>query len=624
MPAAAASTAELVQALGTEIDTLPALLWQRAALTPSATALWSLSAQQHWQALSWQAYRDQAARIAAALSEQGLQPGERVGLMAPSSVAWDSAQMGILAAAGVVVGLDPHDRDDALNAIAQQCNLAGLVVSDEGQLGRFHAEIQDRLHFVLFIGSAPQRPRPQDLSLDEILGRPLPAAEGWPRARPDDPATIIFTSGTTGTPKGIQYRHRQFITAVSAIIDALPEIDRHYRLACWLPLSNLFQRMINVCAIAAGAQTYYVENPRDIMRHIGSIAPHIFIGVPRFYEKLYAGITDKLSQAAPWQRRLVHWALEQGDAYATRLRDHQPPTLAISIKQRLADRLVLQRLRAIMGANLLFMVSGSAPMPRRLLEQFHAMGLLVLEAYGLSENIVPIAMNRPDRYRFGSVGLPLKTNQLRVADDGELLVSGPGVFEGYDQANAATDHRDEQGTLSTGDYASIDADGFVTLQGRKSEIFKTSTGRKIAPAGIEAVLRQLPDVEQAAVFGASERFLVAILAIEPTAWGLALTAEKQEDQTPLIGRCPALSEALGHCLQALPTYQRPAGVIVLSRAFSIERGELTTNLKLRRQEVGNAFAEPLRRLYQLLSEPQPEPILLAHGEDSLLMCPLKG
>ncbi|NEX22876.1 AMP-binding protein [Thiorhodococcus mannitoliphagus] len=602
----------LSRLLGAELQTLPALLWRRAELTPLAPARWSLGPT-GWTATSWRDYRDETARTGAVLAQLKLAPGDRVGIMAPSSARWDALQMGILAAGGVVIGLDPHDREASLNAIAERCDLAGLIVAEAGLLERFAPPVRDRLHFVVALRSSDNSSIP---TLDALLASaPAPSAAP-PETRPDDPATIIFTSGTTGTPKGISYSHRQFVLAIASILEAFPGIDADFRLACWLPLSNLFQRMINGCAIATGAQTFYVEDPRRVMEHIGAIAPHLFIGVPRFYEKLQAGMQAKIDAMPAWQRALIAWALRQGHFYASARRAGRAPGTGTRARRALANRLVLRRMRGVMGSNLRFLVSGSAPMPRWLLEWFHAIDLLILEAYGMSENIVPIAMNRPDAYRFGSVGRVAAGNQIRLGEDEELWVRGAGVFSGYLGETASDARFDSAGFLASGDYASLDADGFVTLTGRKSEIFKTSTGRRIAPAGIEAALRQVHYVEHAALFGAGRPFLVAVLAVDEAGWTARMAGAKAAQQGA------RLREDLAATLANLPDYQRPAGVIVTTRALSIDRGELTANLKLRRGQVEAALCDSIERLYERLQAQTASPSQMDWDGATVLLCPL--
>ncbi|WP_294259086.1 long-chain fatty acid--CoA ligase [Propionivibrio sp.] len=561
--------------------TVPGLLHLRSKRTPQAIAQWQLAPDGQWIQGTWGEYCSAVASIACGFRRLGLVEGDRVGIMAASSKEWDYAQLGILAAGGVAIGLDPHGLDEHTQEIAHRCEFAGVVLTNPALLDKLGDEARRRLRYVVSIEPTTQT---GIATLDSMIAELADEAR-WNRAQPDSTATIIFTSGTTGTPKGIEYSHRQMCLAAAAILSAFPELRDGSRLACWLPLSNLFQRMINLCAISRGAQTFYVADPREIMRYAPQIAPHVFIGVPRFYEKLYSGIQEALGKKPAWQQQLAQWARRIGDRHATALRAGLPPGLGLTLKFAVADRLVLKQLRGILGPNLQFMISGSAPMPVWLLERFHAIGLPVLEAYGLSENIIPVSLNRPGHFRFGTVGNPLPGCEVRLAEDSELLVRGPGVFHGYFGDDNAEARIDSDGFLTSGDFAHIDDDGFITLIGRKSEIFKTSTGRRVAPSSIESQLRQLAFVEYAAVCGAGRALPTALLAVNKAPW-----------QEEARGYCQQLRAEAARVLAPLPAYLRPAGLALTTQMFTLAGGELTANLKMRRRNIEQNFSSVLDEL----------------------------
>ena len=568
--------------------TVPGMLLARSLLTPDDIALCQISqaspAGGEWLGTTWSAYREAVAALSGGFARLGLLAGERVGIMAPSCREWDFAQLGILAAGGVAVGLDPHGLDQHVREIARRCQFAGLVLAHPAQLDKLDEQTRQALRFVVCLDAAAAA---GVVPLAELLAE-TSTSDDWNRAQADAPATIIFTSGTTGEPKGIEYSHRQICLAAAAILAAYPEVAEGSRLACWLPLSNLFQRMINLSAIGRGAQTYYVADPRQVMLYVKSIEPSLFIGVPRFFEKLHAGIEEVLSQQPRWQQRLVRWALQVGDRRAAAERAGQRPVIGLRLQFIAANWLALGKLRSVLGSELRFMISGSAPMPVWLLERFHAMGLPILEAYGISENIIPVSLNRPDCFRFGTVGKVLPGSEVRLAEDGELLVRGAGVFAGYlgDDKGAVPDPLDAAGYLASGDYASIDADGFITLVGRKSDIFKTSTGRRISPVSVESVLQQVSGIDHVLVFGARRPQPVALLVLTEAAW----QAGRQESFTRLRAQLAAASGVL-------PAYQRPAGLLITAQALTIEGGELTANLKLRRQVIEAKKAAALSALF---------------------------
>lgn len=575
------------------LATLPALLEARAAQSPDLPAQLTREAPGRWSALTWAQLRDRARRIALALEAAGLERGDRLAIVAAGSPLWDQVQFGVLYAGGTVVGLDGHEREDNLAIAVGHAQPVVLVLQEASLLAKFPTPALASVRLLVVLeGEPPTSPGPwRALALERLLGEDH-AGRGEPRgASPEDIAALVFTSGTTGAPKGIAYTHRQICLAVDALLEAFEDIGQDARLASWLPLSNLFQRMLNFCAIGRGARLYYVPDPRRIMECVGEIEPHLLIGVPRFYEKLHEGIGQRLRSRPAPVRALARWALAVGMTRAAVLRAGGRPGPGLRLAHALADRLVLGRVRRVLGGNLRYLLSGSAPMPKWLLEAFDGLGLLVLEAYGMSESVLPVTTNRPGRYRFGTVGLPLRGNELRTAEDGELLLRGPGVFRHYLGERADAPAWTAEGFLPTGDYAEIAPDGFVTLKGRKSEVFKTSTGRRIAPVAIETCLKQVPGVEHAVVFGEGRKCLAALLVLSETGAPEALQG---------------LREAVRRAVATLPEFQRPAGLVLTRQPLAVASGELTANLKLRRQVIAARYAAALEALHAALErEPGP-------------------
>lgn len=576
-------------------DTITAWLTARLARSPSGIGRWVLACQERWEPRTWLEEHASSAAIARGLRAFGLEPGQAVAIMAAGGADWDRVHLGVLGARGIVVGLDVHTTAVQLQQMFAVLPPVGLVVDDLSALRRIGNDAMAAVRLIIVL-------RPGvDQEVANVTGRTvvsLPAlqeagqraeAQPWDQARPDDPAWVIFTSGTTGQPKGLLYCHRQVCLAVDAILDVFDDIAEGARLVSWLPLSNPFQRIINLCAMARGAQVYYVSDPRDVMRHLAAIRPQVFIGVPRFFEKFYAGAMAMLQGNSSLRSSLIHWALGAGARYAERHRAGRVASLALRFEHRLADGLVLRHVRAAFGGELRYLVSGSAAMPVWLLERLHAMGLLVLEAYGLSECVVPVAANRAASFRFGTVGHAMKGNEVRLAPDGELLLRSEGVFGGYlGSADDTGSPVDAQGFLATGDYAEIDAEGFIRLIGRKSEVFKTSTGRRVAPGAVEAVLRSVPGVEHAAVFGAGRQSLLAVVSVGGDA-----------PATP-----EAMRNAIRSALGSVSDHQHPAGLVVSRRPFTIEAGELTGNLKLRRDRIGERYAAALAALAFAVDAPE--------------------
>ena len=563
---------------------------RRADQTPESVAFYSHDGAA-WTPTSWGQFVTEARVLAAGLADIGLKSSDRLGIMAPTGQAWESFQLAGLLLGAAIVGLDAHDQPDRLLSIANASELAGLVIGHPELLARLNPAQIPTLRFVAVITKSAPLPELKLpwATMEQLLAKNPPRKQIEPPS-PATLATLIFTSGSTGAPKGIGYTHAQVCLAVESILEAFPEITPQDRLVCWLPLSNLFQRMLNFCAAGRGAQTYFVADPRTIISHLPTIKPNVFIAVPRFFEKLNEGIDQRLAQQSALARGVVGIALQIGDAVARRKRDGLRVSGLLNVAYQLADNLVLSKLRAVMGGEVRFMVSGSAAFPRWLLERFHAMGLLVLEAYGLSENVVPVAINRVSAYRFGSVGRVLRANDIKIGSEGEVLVKGGGVFGGYltGESNASID---PEGYLATGDQGVIDGDRYLHLVGRISEIFKTSTGRKIAPIGIESKLKRIEGVDQAVVVGAGKKAVAALITLTPEtilsfadASSFQQFARRVADQIPVV-----LSDESG--------YMRPVGLAISKRAFTIESGELTSNLKLRRKVIEENYREELNSLF---------------------------
>jgi long-chain acyl-CoA synthetase len=574
-------------------NTVPARLAGRAATSPDAIAFRHQGADGRWQVLDWQDFSHRVDQLRCGLAAAGLRRGDRLALVAPVSLAWELVHHAALAMGVSVVGLDAHDLPDRLAAMADQAEVVAFAVAEPAVLAGLSARRRAATRLWIAVGPAPVDTggAPHWTTLDALmaLGRAHPAP---PAPTAGDEATVIFTSGTTGAPKGIAYSHGQLGLAIDAIATAFSFVGPQGRLLCWLPLSNLFQRVVNLAAVQNGAGTYLLGDPRQVMAHVALAEPDVFIGVPRFYEKLHEGLEARVSAMPPPLRALVRWGWQVGYQTLDRRRAHLPLPLALAARHWLAERLVLRRIRKMLGPRLRCLVSGSAPMPRHLLDDFEALGWPLLEAYGLSENVVPMAMNTLAAHRPGSVGKPVHGNQLRVSSDGNVQVRGPGVFRGY-LGDAGEGQLDDQGWYDTGDLGIIDGDGYLTLTGRSGDIIKTSTGRRIAPVAIESTLQGVAGVDQAVLVGANRKYLVAICTCLPSDSFAATVA--------------SLRAPLASALATLSAHERPVAIGFLPRAFDIQSGEVTTNLKLRRNIIAKQHQGLIDQLDEVIDSKSTPP-----------------
>ena len=567
-------------------NTVWQLLDQRVAATPDAIAFQREAGNGHWEPVTWQAFYAHVGRLRRGLYATGLRRGDRLALIAPVSIEWELLHHAALSMGVVVVGLDAHDLPQRIAGMAQQAGVVAFATTDVRVLASLDGDQWRKVRVLLTLcdqkGNAGPLLGKHALTWAE-LDALADTSDAIPdRPAPDDVATIIFTSGTTGAPKGIAYTHAQLCMAVAAIADAFSFVGHDGRLLCWLPLSNLFQRMVNLAGLRQGAGTYLLGDPRRVMAVVATVSPDIFVGVPRFYEKLYDGIHASIAARPALQRRAIELAWRVGRRVSQYRLDKRGVPAWLAVAHHVADRFVLSRLRSVMGDRLRCMVTGSAPTPRYLLDEFHALGWLLLEAYGMSENVMPMAMNRIDDFRFGTVGRALPGNQLVVGDGGDIKVKSPGLFSGY-LGDAGPTPIDAEGFYATWDLGETDSDGYLRITGRSGDLIKTSVGRRIAPATIEAHLRRVPGIDDVVLVGNGRKYLVALCSCDKVVPNEAALAE--------------LQRSINQVLSDANEQDRPRGVGLIRGKFSIDSGEMTTNLKLRRNIILSRYQVLIDRVY---------------------------
>ena len=568
-------------------DTVWQLLDQRVAATPDAIAFQREIGDGRWEPLTWQAFHARVIRLRRGLYAAGLRKGDRLALIAPVSIEWELLHHAALSMGVVVVGLDAHDLPQRIAGMAQQAGVGAFATTDVRALAGLD-EGQWRKVRVLLTLCDQKGNAELPLGKHALTWAELDVLADTSEATPERPgredvATIIFTSGTTGAPKGIAYTHAQVCMAVAAIADAFSFVGHDGRLLCWLPLSNLFQRMVNLAGLRQGAGTYLLGDPRRVMAVVAAVSPDIFVGVPRFYEKLYDGIRASIAARPALQRRAIELAWRIGRRVSQYRLDKRPLPAWLAFAHHTADRVVLSKLRGVMGGRMRCMVTGSAPTPRYLLDEFHALGWLLLEAYGMSESVMPMAMNRIDDFRFGTVGRPLPGNQLVVGEGGDIKVKGAGLFRGY-LGDAEPLTVDADGFYATWDLGETDCDGYLRLTGRSGDLIKTSVGRRIAPAPIEAQLRRMPGIDDVVLIGNGEKYLVALCSCEQV--------------VPNEAALAAFQKLINQYLSGVNEQDRPRGIGLILKKFSIESDEMTPNLKIRRRVILSRYQALIDRVYQ--------------------------
>jgi long-chain acyl-CoA synthetase len=511
--------------------TVLSLLAERVQHTPDAVAFRTRSHAGPWRTTPWREVARVAGRVRGGLQRAGIDRGSHVALVAHSSERWELAHFGALASAATVVGLDPRTPGWQLDAIAQQLRFDAVFVEDRRTWARLPEPMRRHARLVVLLGDEADIPEmasqhPWSAWVESQPDAPMvgPRAPG-----PDDVATVVFTSGTSGAPKGIPYRHGQLTRACQAGHTFLP-LHGGDRTVCWMPLSHLFQRMLDLYAMQVGAEIFVVEDPRELITRLPEISPHLLVGVPQFFEAL-----------------------------ASTVEAH--PELASSLG---------------------YLLSGSAPLSERTHDRLGRHGVRVFEAYGLSENVVPVAVNHPGAVRKGTVGRAVAGSEVRVAPDGELLVRGPGVCRQY--LDGSEPRRTEDGFLRTGDEATMDSEGFLRIVGRKSETFKLANGRLVVPERVEQALEGISYVTRAVITGRGRQAPLAVLFVNATGPGQVDPRQVASD--------------LREASKAFKGYERPAGCLIIDRTPASEQGEVTPNGKIRRRAIAERMAGPLEELAQ--------------------------
>ncbi len=569
---------------------------------------------QAWQEITGAQLDERVRNVALGLHHLGIRAGDRVGLMAESSPEWSITDYGILACGGINVPIYPTQAIEQVGYILKNAGVRILFVSTTKLLRRIQPVLdalkrQTELKVVLF--EAAQDEPVMTLAALEELGaeqrtrHPELYRELTQQAGPDDLATIIYTSGTTGEPKGVMLTHHNIVFDALQTGYAVGPREDDVALS-FLPLSHIFERTVLYIYLYFGIQICFARSVETVAEDIKEIRPTIMTAVPRLFEKIYAQINKIAASSAPWQQRVFHRALKVGREVAMLKDQRQPVPAALALQHRIADRLVFRKWRAAVGGRVRFFISGGSALSPELAYIFAGAGITIIQGYGLTETSPIVAVNRVEENRIGTIGKPIPGVRVQIAEDGELLVQGDNVMQGYYQMPEETEQvlqRREDGVwLCTGDIGAIDSDGFIRITDRKKDLIKTSLGKYIAPQMIENLIRSVPLVEQVIVVGNERKFPSALIV--PNFSGLQAYAEslslEVRDQSELT-RHPRIIEyfkkKVDEVTKDLAPHEKIKKIALLDKEFTIEGGELTPSLKVRRQFVEEKYREVIDKLY---------------------------
>ncbi|MEO8743946.1 MAG: long-chain fatty acid--CoA ligase [Candidatus Dormiibacterota bacterium] len=537
-----------------------------------------------WKVATWADLRRNVLAVASALVETGVQAGDHVVLMSPNRIDWLYCDFGIQAVGGITVPIYPSSIPEVAQRIAADCEATMAIVSDSTMAAKL--KIAGPLKTVVRMDDevASWLADPPDHQA-EVVAR-------LNRMQPDDVCTVVYTSGTTGEPKGAMLAHRNLVDICRAILKVHP-LSQDDSTLSWLPYSHVLERINGVFVVLMfGGQLWISRGVDHLAEDLADVKPTILVSVPRVYEKMHAAVMDGVRSASPVKRVLFHWAVRTGTRFARATN----PGPALQAQHRVADRLVLAPLRRrLTGGRLRFYISGGALLAREIEEFFWALGVPILNGWGMTETSSGAASNTLTQHRFETVGKPFPGVELKIAEDGEILVKGPGNMLGYHNNPTATAEMIKDGWICTGDIGEIDGDGFLRITDRKKSLFKTAVGKYVAPQPVEFQLTLDPLIARVVVIGDARPYVTALIVPD---WD-AVRKEGLDDAGLRAHVQQAIDEVNGH----VGNWESIKNFTLLPEDFSEEKGELSLKLDIKRKVIQDHYKNEIESMYAGRSKP---------------------
>lgn len=561
-----------------------------------------------WESLSARRALADVESLGLGLRGLGVEPGDHVAILSENRYEWAISDLAILGLGAASVPIYTTLTAEQVRYILDNAEAELVIVSTDSQLAKVRSILDrlPRLQNVLIIDGNPgDDPRVKRFS--SVLERGAAAraqapgafAEAAARVKPDDLATIIYTSGTTGEPKGAMLTHHNIVSNAEACLSSVIRLEPTDTSLSFLPLSHIFERMGGFyCMIRGGVTIAYAQGIDTVAQDALDVKPTVMTAVPRFYEKIYGRVMESAASMPPLRRRLFDWGIGR---LARRARARFEGRADDGFFARLADRLVASKIRARVGGRLRFCISGGAPLGAPVMEFFFAIGIPVIEGYGLTETSPVICLNPPGKEKPGSVGPPIPGVELRIADDGEILTRGPHVMRGYFKNEAATREAITDGWFHTGDVGHLDRDGYLVITDRLKDLLVTAGGKKVAPQPIELKLKTSRWVAEAVLLGDRRPFVACLIA--PDFDSLAHEARARgwtEPSAELLRRAEVLAIFQGlidEANKSLAPFEQIKRFALLERPLTQETGEITPSLKVKRRVVAEKFSGLIEGLY---------------------------
>ncbi|HEY5814823.1 MAG TPA: AMP-dependent synthetase/ligase [Solirubrobacterales bacterium] len=587
---------------GTHSSTLADLLPRAARLYGDAPAI-KLKDGDSWVERSFLEVEETVRKLALGLADLGVAKGDKVSILGNTRPEWTYFDFAALSIGATVVPIYQTNSPEECQYVLENSDAKIVVVEDDEQIEKIRA-VRDRLplleHVVRMTGASEDA-----ISFDDLAARAGDDADAWERlwsaVAPDDICTFIYTSGTTGPPKGCVISHGNY-RAMLDMVNSTSVIEPKDVTYLYLPLAHSFALLIQLGSFDLGATiAYWERDPLKIMPNLAELKPTYFPSVPRIFEKIYTTATSAMEKEGGLKKAIFDWAIRVGGKVREAERSGRKPGFLLRKQYEFADKKVLSKIRGLFGGQLRLAVSGAAPINPDILRFFDAAGVLVLEGWGMTETSTAATISTPDDFKIGTIGKPFPGCEVKIADDGEILVKGPNVFQGYYKNDEATRETIVGGWLHTGDLGAIDPDGFIRITGRKKDIIITAGGKNITPANLENEIKQHPLVSQCVVVGDRRPYLVALVTLDPEeAVAYAKEHSLPEDPAQLAanGDVRAAIEAhLAKINEKFARVEQVKKIAILSHDLSQESGELTPTLKVKRAVVADKHQGEIEKLY---------------------------
>lgn len=569
-----------------------------------------------WDSVSWEDYYKRAAYVGLALKDMGLQKGDRVSLLSENRLEWLYADMGVLGAGGCIVPIYPTLIDEEVEYIVSHSDSKFLIVENNAQLqkGLYTAKRYPGLKKIIVIDSTGKTANPMIMGYNELLdkGKALynKDAEAFASLADtiaqDDLATIVYTSGTTGVPKGAMITHKN----IMAVIKALDIMEPHYaydsdQTVPFLPLSHVFERVAgHFYGMYVGITASYAESLDTLIQDIQEKRPTVVLAVPRVLEKVYQQILSQVQDQTPFKQKVFYWGQKVGSKISELREQKKNPGFNLSLKYKIAYAIIFKKLQNALGGRVRWMTASGAPTAREIILFFNSAGIMVIEGYGMTECCAPATMSNIADYRIGTVGRPLPGVDITIADDGEILIKGDNVFKGYWKMPEETkDSFTQDGYFMSGDIGLFDEAGFLMITDRKKDLIITSGGKNVAPQKIENLIKSDPLFLEAIVIGDKRKYLTVLVNIsqeqaERIAKEKGINVNSLHDLFNNPRFKTIVEEHIEKCNQKLARYETVKKVGIIKNEFSKETGELTATLKVKRKAVQQKYQPIIDSLYE--------------------------